>query len=219
MRCLEKERCDHEQDRHMKTPMHYATARGDTDLCHVLLAAGTDLNKADARDSTPLLMACQAGNIALAATLKDAGADVNRADAQYSTPLLSAHPAGDLALAQLLVSWGANVRAVRQVGAWIIALAWHSQRTDMIKFAMQHGPRHDGHIVLHGGSGGSARVKAYLSPYNISRWLFAGSAPRTLVLKLGALVTRHECASGDAARCRYWHQRAARSHARARRCW
>jgi hypothetical protein len=178
----------HEQDRHMKTPMHYATARGDTDLCHVLLAAGTDVNKADARGSTPLLMACQAGNLELAAMLKDAGGDVNKADAQGSTPRLSAYAAGDLALAQSLVSWGAEVRAVGQDGAGLMALAWHSQRTHMIKFAMQHDPRHDGHIVSHGGSCGSACAKAYLSPHNISRWLLAGSAPRTLVLEIGALM-------------------------------
>jgi hypothetical protein len=153
----------HERDRHGKTTMHYATAGGDTDLCHLL---------------------------------KDAGADVNEADARGCTPLLSACAACDLALAQSLVSWGANVRAVRQDGAGVMALALHSQRTDMIKFAVQHDPRPDGDMVSHGGSGGSACAKAYLSPHNIARWLLAGSAPHTLVLEIGALMTLPDVDTG-----------------------
>ena len=143
-------------DRHGKTPMHYATARGDIDMCHLL---------------------------------KDVGANVNEACRQGNTPLLIACAAGHLALVQLLVSWGADVRAVRQDGAGLMALALHSQRTDMIEFAMQYDPRPDGHIVSHGDSGGSPCAEAYRSLDNVDRWLLAGVAPRALVLEIGGLMT------------------------------
>ena len=183
-------------DRHGKTPMHYATARGDIEMCHLLKDAGADVDEADEQGRTPLLMACQAGNLALAAMLKDAGADVDQADGLGSTPLLIAFAAGHLALAQSLVSWGADVRAVRQDGAGLTALALHSQRTDMIEFALKHDPRPDGHIVSHGGSVGSACAEAYLSPDKIAPWLHAGVAPRTLVLEIGALMTLPDVDTG-----------------------
>ena len=150
-------------DRHGKTPMHYATARGDIDMCHLF---------------------------------KDVGANVNEAYRQGNTPLLIAYAAGHLALAQLLVSWGADVRAVRQDGAGLMALALHSQRTDMIEFALKHDPRPDGHIVSHGGSVGSACAEAYLSPDKIAPWLLAGVALRAIVLEIGALMTLPDVDTG-----------------------
>ena len=129
--------------------------------------------------------------------LKHAGADVKMANRQGNTPLLIACQAGHLELAAMLkLSWGADVRAVQQDGAGLMALALHSQRTDMIEFAMKHDPRPDGHIASHGDSGGSPCAEAYLSPGNIARWLLAGSAPRALVLEIGVLMTLPDVDTG-----------------------
>jgi hypothetical protein len=185
-----------EADEQGRTPLLMACQAGNLALAAMLKDGGGNVNEADWKGNTPLLMACQAGNLALAAMLKDAGADVDKADGLGSTPLLIAFATGHLALAQSLVSWGADVRAVRQDGAGLTALALHSQRTDMIEFALKHDPRPDGHIVSHGGSVGSACAEAYLSPDKIAPWLLAGVALRAIVLEIGALMTLPDVDTG-----------------------
>lgn len=67
---------------------------------------------------------------------KEAGAGVSIAIKRRNTPLLASFAAVSLELARVRV----DVKAVRQDGTGLLALAIHSKRLTYINFALRHGP-------------------------------------------------------------------------------
>lgn len=72
------------------TPLLYAARDGNLEVARVLLAAGANIEQAEANAITPLLMALLNGQPQLADFLLEHGADVNVADFYGRTPLFAA---------------------------------------------------------------------------------------------------------------------------------
>lgn len=73
-----------------KTALLYAAREGHVEVAKLLLAAGADIEKADADGVTPLLMAVLNGQVPLAHYLIGRGANVRAADWYGQTPLYAA---------------------------------------------------------------------------------------------------------------------------------
>ncbi|MDX1561384.1 MAG: ankyrin repeat domain-containing protein, partial [Gammaproteobacteria bacterium] len=73
-----------------KTPLLYAAREGSAEIIELLLAAGADIEKADANGTTPLLAAIINDNMDAARALIAAGANVNAVDWYGQTPLWAA---------------------------------------------------------------------------------------------------------------------------------
>lgn len=71
-------------------PLLYAAREGNTEVADTLLAAGADIEGAEANGITPLLMAVLNNQLETAYLLLDHGADVNVADYWGRTPLFAA---------------------------------------------------------------------------------------------------------------------------------
>jgi ankyrin repeat protein len=72
------------------TPLLYAARDGLDDIAAQLLAAGADVEQAEANGMRPLLMSALNGNVAVAHRLLEAGADPNAADFYGRTALWAA---------------------------------------------------------------------------------------------------------------------------------
>ena len=72
------------------TPLLYAAREGTLDVARMLVAAGADVNVAEANQTSPLLVAILNDHIDVANFLLDHGANVNAADGFGRTPLWSA---------------------------------------------------------------------------------------------------------------------------------
>jgi uncharacterized protein len=72
------------------TPLLYAAREGTLDAARMLVAAGADVNVAEANQTSPLLVAILNDHIDVANFLLDHGANVNAADGFGRTPLWSA---------------------------------------------------------------------------------------------------------------------------------
>jgi ankyrin repeat protein len=97
------------------TPLLFAAQQGDRQSAEVLLAAGADVNDADASGASVLLVAAHSGHGDLARLLLERGAEPNDAGAGY-TPLHAAVLRGDAALVKALLAKGADPDARLQAG-------------------------------------------------------------------------------------------------------
>jgi uncharacterized protein len=72
------------------TPLLYAAREGSLDVARMLLAAGADVNVAEANQTSPLLVAILNDHVDVASFLLDKAANVNAADGFGRTPLWGA---------------------------------------------------------------------------------------------------------------------------------
>src|SRR5579871_2890119 len=74
-----------------QTPLFLAAKSGNAKMIEALVAAGSDVNTRDAKNTTPLMLAAAAGNAEAVALLLDHGAEVNaRESAHGQTALMFA---------------------------------------------------------------------------------------------------------------------------------
>jgi ankyrin repeat protein len=97
------------------TPLLFAAQQGDRESAVLLLAAGADVNDADASGASVVVVAAHSGHGTLAQLLLDRGADPNAAGAGY-TPLHAAVLRGDTALVRALLTKGADPNAPLKAG-------------------------------------------------------------------------------------------------------
>lgn len=89
---------------------------GNTEVAHILVAQGAQLDIADEKGHTPLHMAARAGNTPMAKYLIAQGADVEHTNNKGRTPLYQAVIGNHLAAASLLLDNGADANV--QIGDW-----------------------------------------------------------------------------------------------------
>ena len=97
------------------TPLLFAAQQGDRQSAELLIAAGADVNDADASGASVLVVAAHSGHGALAHLLLDRGADPGAAGAGY-TPLHAAVLRGDAALVRALLAKGADPNTPLKAG-------------------------------------------------------------------------------------------------------
>jgi ankyrin repeat protein len=142
---------DVRDDRHGRTPLHWAAEGGHTEVTRLLLAAGADVNAED-RDcgSKPLHLAAQGGHTDVIQLLLDAGADVNAENRDCgSKPLYCAVWKGHAPAAKLLLERGAAVDATNRTRSRVSAgsirddtaldRASEDGRTDLVALLLAHG--------------------------------------------------------------------------------
>lgn len=97
--------------------LHMAALEGDLAAVQQHIAAGTDLDQADAYGGTPLSLAVTFGHADVARALMDAGADLDLADGNGSAPLHIAAFFGRVDIATDLLARGAKRRLRNASGA------------------------------------------------------------------------------------------------------
>jgi ankyrin repeat protein len=97
------------------TPLLYAARDGRTDIARMLLAAGANLNQAEANGESPLLVAINNGQTELAQFLLNQGADPNAVDSFGRAPLWSAVDFRNLDAAEGSGTNGVNREPVLQL--------------------------------------------------------------------------------------------------------
>ena len=73
------------RDNEGKTPLHWASYNGNTEIARLLIEQGADVNAADEYGITPLMSACDGGYVETARLLIEQGADVNAVDENLVT--------------------------------------------------------------------------------------------------------------------------------------
>ena len=116
-----------------------AARSGDAALADSLIAAGANVNEADAEKVTPLHIAAAGGHGELIRVLLAAGADAGARDMYGFTPLHSAAREGHLAAVQSLVESGADVNAVDIDNFTPAQVALFMQRQDVADYLYAHG--------------------------------------------------------------------------------
>jgi ankyrin repeat protein len=106
-------------------PLFLAAQDNRLDVVTLLIAAGSDVNKACDEDGcTPLYIAAALGHAGVVSVLLvAAGADVNMADVDGCTPLHAAAHQGQAAVVDLFIAAGANVHAPLTDGATALSTA------------------------------------------------------------------------------------------------
>ncbi len=91
------------------TPLHWAAARGHSDIIELLLNAQAQINAQDENEMRPLHLAAQNGHTNLIPLLIQHGADPHAQDSDHYTPLHHATLRGHTPTAQALIEAGAHV--------------------------------------------------------------------------------------------------------------
>jgi serine/threonine-protein phosphatase 6 regulatory ankyrin repeat subunit B len=124
-----------------KTPLMMAAAKGNREICRLLIEAGADVNLADVWGGTPLQEACYWGHLAVAGLLLKSGAGINNAERRGLTPLMRSASRGNTAIVKLLLSKNADVHATTKSGntALMEAVKAFEEKADLVKLLLEKG--------------------------------------------------------------------------------
>ena len=95
--------------RNYGTPLHAASARGHSEIVHILVDRGADVNAQGGILGNALQIASARGNSRIVQTLLDGGADVNAQGGLHGSALRAASRKGHEAVVHMLIARGANV--------------------------------------------------------------------------------------------------------------
>ena len=99
------------QGKDRMSPLSYAAAQGNYELCEFLLERKARVLSKDKFKRTPLIMAVRNGHVKVASLLLQYGSDWNHPDSSFNTPLHYAAGFGWKECVNLLLDHGANVNA------------------------------------------------------------------------------------------------------------
>lgn len=118
-----------------------ATAARDANVDEVrkLIAAGSDVNAAEADGTSPLLWAAYQSSPELVSLLLEAGADANTANNFGVTPLLQASRYGDAATIKVLLDGGAVIGTATREGETPLMAAARAGSTEAVKLLLEKG--------------------------------------------------------------------------------
>jgi ankyrin repeat protein len=125
------------------TPLHAAALHGHTEMCRLLLDAGSLIEGRNEHGYTPLLVAARWQHLELVTLFLERGADLHAHDDNGVSALDWAAGAGNLALVRLLVAHGFDVNRKAPRGSWSERTALHFAaahgRADVIRFLLASG--------------------------------------------------------------------------------
>jgi ankyrin repeat protein len=121
------------------TALHRAATPGFSDMCEVLPAAGSELDKQDIIGRTALIRAAHYGHLELLRPLHAHGADINKFDRENRSPLLMASIGGHVTVMEYLLSQGADVNARTNLGATPLNAAVEANSSAAAKLLLEHG--------------------------------------------------------------------------------
>ena len=138
-----------------------AAEKGKTELVHLLITAGANVNMADEKRWTPLYVAAMWGYCKCAKLLIAAGADVNMATKYGSTPLHSAADYNHSECVRLLIAAGADVNKAAKLGHTPLYLAAMRGHSECVKLLIEVGANvnkanNEGSTPLHCAAGSAA---------------------------------------------------------------
>jgi len=108
------------------TPLHWAAAKGNAEICEALLSAGQEVNAVDKRNWTALHWAVEKGHAGVVGLLLQSGADVNAVDKDNRAPLRFAAVQGFVGGLDALISHGAALDTADKTQ--MTALHWAAKR-------------------------------------------------------------------------------------------
>jgi ankyrin repeat protein len=114
----------------------------DTTTALKLIAAGTDINKADENGSSFLITACRYGNdTAIEKFLLSNGAkpDDPRSPKGRTALIVACAYYGDIAMCKLLLNYGADINAVPNDGVTALMMAAKNGKTDLVAYLLMKG--------------------------------------------------------------------------------
>lgn len=92
-----------------RSPLMFAAALGDDDICRLLLDNGARVSHKDSQGRSPLFYTALYRSVKICSLLLDKGAEVNSEDDYEETALVAAAESGDGEICKLLISRGADV--------------------------------------------------------------------------------------------------------------
>lgn len=134
-------------DIRFRTPLAFASARGNLDAVRQLLEAGAlpDLEvPTRTKPKGPLASACNNGHLSVVEELLRAGADVNAVNG-FQTPLHHLAPCSNApSIAACLIQHGANIHAVDNFLSTPLDLASHHNNAEFVDYLLRNGadPNH-----------------------------------------------------------------------------
>ena len=125
------------------TPLHVTALKGHTDITHVLLANGANVDTKNSWGYTPLHWAARRGQTDIVLCLIVNGADVNAKNDEGYTPLHFSAGLGKTAASQLLIDNGADINVPITDGSWEgftpLDIATIKGHDDVVKILTSHG--------------------------------------------------------------------------------
>ncbi len=125
------------QDMKLISPLSAASGKGHTDVVKLLVEAGADANKADAKGDTPLYMASQNNHTDIVKLLLGAGADVNKDMNNGVTPLYIASQNNHTDIVKLLLGAGADVNKAMDDGVTPLYIASQKGHIAAVELLLQ----------------------------------------------------------------------------------
>eukprot|EP00192_Tetraselmis_astigmatica_P003489 CAMPEP_0117675654 /NCGR_PEP_ID=MMETSP0804-20121206/15730_1 /TAXON_ID=1074897 /ORGANISM="Tetraselmis astigmatica, Strain CCMP880" /LENGTH=579 /DNA_ID=CAMNT_0005484691 /DNA_START=367 /DNA_END=2106 /DNA_ORIENTATION=+ len=121
------------------TPLHWAAAKGNVEVCNALLKAGQEINTVDKRNWTALHWAVEKGHSEVTALLLKNGADVNPVDKDNRAPLRFAAVQGHVSVVEELIKHGAVLDASDKTRMTALHWAAKKGRLEMVEKLLESG--------------------------------------------------------------------------------
>ena len=121
------------------TALHFAARNGHVAAVQLLLAAGANVNAANAQGHTALHQSAQTGSVAVLKLLLDAGAAVCATSSGGSMPLHTAAQMGAAEYVPLLIAAGADVNAANNRGRTALHHATMCGQAAVLEQLLRHG--------------------------------------------------------------------------------
>ncbi|KAG7240828.1 hypothetical protein INR49_023402, partial [Caranx melampygus] len=128
------------ESQNKRTPLHAAAEGGYTDICHMLVQSGANLDMCDEDQRTPLMEACENNHMETVLYLLRAGASASHKDVEGFTCLHLAAKSGHYNIVEHLLSTGLININCQDDGGWT-AMIWATEykHVDQVKLLLSKG--------------------------------------------------------------------------------
>uniref|UniRef100_A0A674PP59 Euchromatic histone-lysine N-methyltransferase 1b n=1 Tax=Takifugu rubripes TaxID=31033 RepID=A0A674PP59_TAKRU len=128
------------ESQNKRTPLHAAAEGGHSDICHMLVQAGANLDICDDDHRTPLMEACENNHMATVLYLLRAGANATQKDVEGFTCLHLAAKSGHYAIVEHLLLTGLININCQDDGGWT-PMIWATEykHVDQVKLLLSKG--------------------------------------------------------------------------------